>query len=99
MFDKTILRNIAITKQSNININNIVTNRSKTSYSSKIYSKKKYHQKKVMNEMRNLKEDSKKSQKKLKVRTIFNRDDLKRIVNNVIDQEKNRTMNSHDLFN
>ena len=97
MLEKTTLRSIAITKSSNFNNNNIVAKRSRTSYSSKNYSRAITSSKENYEWDEKFEKRFKKIAKKLKKETILNQNDLKRIVNNVIDQEK--TMNSHDLLN
>ena len=97
MFKETTLRSIAITKSSNFNSNNIVAKRLRTSYSSKDYSKAITSSKESYEWDETLEKEFKKIAKKLKKETILNQDDLRRIVNNVIDQKK--TMNSHDLLN
>ena len=85
MFEKTTLRSIAITKSSNFNNNNIVTKRSKTSYSSRNYSRAITSSKESYEWNETLEKRFKKIAKKLKKETILNQDDLRRIVNNVID--------------
>ena len=99
MFKKTTLRNIAITKQSNFNNNNIVTKKSRTSYSLKIYSKAITSSRESYEWNEKFEKKFEKIAKKLKAKIIFNRNDLKRIVNNIIDKKKFKTMNSHDLLN
>ena len=97
VLEDTTLRSIAITKSSNFNNNNIVAKRSRTSYSSRDYLEAITSSGESYEWDEALEEEFKKIAKKLKKETTLNQDDLRRIVNNVIDQTK--TMNSHDLLN
>ena len=97
VLEETALRSIAATESSNFNSNNIVAERPRTPYSSRDYPGAITPPKESYGWNERLEKRFKEIAEKLEKETTLNQDDLRRIVNNVIDQEE--TMNPHDLLN